>query len=579
MADARDEEPSEASTLLRKATYEEILAPVFRFVVTAGVDHGLSFTFDGTRPSRVLIGQSPSCDLRLTDRQVSRRHASLELTRRGLLLSDLESKNGTSANGVPIVAVYLVGGELVRLGDTTLRVDKLGAPAPVVLSEAMRFGRMVGASPEMRRLYPICKRIALADVPLVIEGETGTGKEVLAEAIHEASRRAAGPFIVFDCTTAPPNLLESALFGHERGAFTGAVASRKGVFEEAHGGTLLIDEIGELDVTLQPKLLRAIERAEVQRVGATAWTRVDARIIAATRRDLDHEVQVGRFRDDLFYRLAVARIELPPLRSRRGDVGVLARHFWHALGGDEQPLPAALLARMEDYAWPGNIRELHNTIARYLALGEADLGAGTLSGGAPSSAPKSAVDDVIGRALGLDLPLARARQIVVDEFERRYVKRVLDRYDGNVVRAAAASGIARRYFQILRALDTASDSARQRPPRAVVGLDAASAQLSAVYGELVERAYEERVPYRGSAPREGTAGRPRPARDGGVLYRQAVHEERHRAPVAGHHHVREILGARRGDIGEIDLVLSARDPMEVQSARITSWWPFLFFLQ
>ncbi len=447
---SRDDAPDEVSTVLRQATQPASVTAVFNFVVVDGPDRGLNFAFDGTRPSRVLLGQSPACDLRLTDRQVSRRHASLELTRAGLLLTDLQSTNGTTTNGMPIVAVYLVGGEQVRCGDTTIRVDLVISEVPVVLSESMRFGRMIGASLEMRRLYPICKRIAAVEVPVVIEGETGTGKEVLAEALHEASRRAGRPFIVFDCTAVQPSLLESALFGHERGAFTGAVTATRGCFEEAHGGTLLIDEIGELDIALQPKLLRAIERGEIQRVGSNRWTKVDVRIISATRRDLDHEVSAGRFRDDLFYRLAVARVELPPLRSRRGDVGVLARHFWQALGGDGRSIPPALLDRLEDYGWPGNVRELHNTIARYLALGDVDLGSGP-HGAGPESASAPPRDDVIDRAIELDLPLARTRQIVIDEFERRYVKRVLDRYDGNVVRAAGASGIARRYFQILRA--------------------------------------------------------------------------------------------------------------------------------
>jgi transcriptional regulator with GAF, ATPase, and Fis domain len=449
------DDADEVSTFLQKPAERALdVAPgaVFRFVVAEGPDRGLAFSFDSTVPSRVLIGQSPSCDLRLTDRQVSRRHASLELSHRGLLLTDLQSKNGTAANGMPVVAVYLAGGEFLRMGETTLRVDCISESAPVRLPEAMRFGRMIGASAEMRRLYPKCKRIALSDVPVIIEGETGTGKEVLAEALHEASPRAKGPFVVFDCTTAPASLLESALFGHERGAFTGAVASKRGVFEEASGGTLFIDEIGELELSLQPKLLRAIERSEVQRVGATQWTRVDVRIITATRRDIDHEVQVGRFRDDLYYRLAVARIELPPLRSRSGDVGVLARQFWHTLGG-EGTLPASLVARLEDYAWPGNVRELYNVIARYVAMGDVELASPgrTTDESTSASAPPPSQEEVIAKTLALDLPLARARQLVVEEFERRYIDRILERYDGNVVRAAAASGIARRYFQILRA--------------------------------------------------------------------------------------------------------------------------------
>jgi transcriptional regulator with GAF, ATPase, and Fis domain len=284
---------------------------------------------------------------------------------------------------------------------------------------------------------------------VVIEGETGTGKEVLAEALHAASPRAGGPFVVFDCTAVPPSLLESALFGHERGAFTGALAQRRGAFEEAHGGTLLVDEIGELDLTLQPRLLRAIERSEVQRVGASQWLRVDVRILAATRRELDDEVRAGRFRDDLFFRLAVGRIELPPLRHRVGDIAVLTRHFWRVLGGEGSPMPEGFVERLEAYSWPGNVRELKNAIARYLAVGELPAACG----GAPASGPRRdpGVEDAIERVLGMDLPLPGARAAIVEEFERRYVARALDRHGGNVSRASAASGVALRYFQLLKA--------------------------------------------------------------------------------------------------------------------------------
>jgi two-component system, NtrC family, response regulator HydG len=313
-----------------------------------------------------------------------------------------------------------------------------GGPTP-----AAGFGRMLGDSPEMREIYALCGRLAPSDVPIVVEGETGTGKEVLAEALHASSRRAAGPFVVFDCTAVAPSLLESALFGHERGAFTGALAQRRGVFEQAHGGTLFIDEIGELEAVLQPKLLRAIERGEVQRVGSNRWDRVDVRIIAATRRDLDREVEAGRFRDDLFFRLAVGRVELPPLRRRRGDVAVLARHFWHQIAGPARPLPPGLIERLEDRPWPGNIRELQNAIARHVAVG--DLPEATVARSSGSSS------DAIERVLSMELPLPRARAELVEEFERRYVEAVLDRHDGNVTRAAAASGLALRYFQLLRA--------------------------------------------------------------------------------------------------------------------------------
>jgi DNA-binding NtrC family response regulator len=313
----------------------------------------------------------------------------------------------------------------------------------------------------MTALQPLFARLAASDVPVVIEGETGTGKEVLAEALHAAGRRADGPFVVFDCTAVPPSLLESALFGHERGAFTGALTQRRGAFEEAHGGTLLLDEIGELDLALQPRLLRAIERSEVQRVGASHWLRVDVRILAATRRDLDGEVRAGRFRDDLFFRLAVGRIKLPSLRRRTGDVAALARHFWGILGGDGLPLPEGLVERLEAHAWPGNVRELKNAIARYLAVGELPP---ACSQNAPTACfPRDPhAEDAIDRVLAKDLPLPKARAQVVEEFERRYLARALDRHGGNVSRAAAASGLALRYFQLLKAR-RASQGSRNEP--------------------------------------------------------------------------------------------------------------------
>jgi transcriptional regulator with GAF, ATPase, and Fis domain len=301
----------------------------------------------------------------------------------------------------------------------------------------------VGASDEMRRLYPLCEKLANANVPVIIEGETGTGKEVLAESLHEQGPLSQQPFVVFDCTAVPPALVESELFGHVRGAFTGAVAARKGVFEQAEGGTLLIDEIGDLELALQPKLLRAIERSEIRRVGGDRAIRVHVRILAATRRDLDHEVQAGLFRDDLFHRLAVARIELPPLRERHGDVTVLAKYFCLELGADESELDRELLMRWEGYDWPGNVRELRNAVARHLALGDlAPEGTGS------SRSPK--VEDFIDPVLSMDLPIKEARDRVIAEFERRYLSRALAKHNGVVTHAAKASGIARRHFQRLR---------------------------------------------------------------------------------------------------------------------------------
>ena len=449
------------TALRQQETPDDVGAPSFVVSVESGPDRGKHLVLDAARVSRLLVGQSPACELRLKDPQVSRRHAALELSGASLRLTDLGSTNGTRVNDVRVGEAFLRGGEHVHLGETVLHIALSSAREKVVLPPAMRFGRVVGASPEMRRMYPLCERIAQSHLPVIIEGETGTGKELLAEALHETGPRANGPFVVFDCTAVPPNLAESMLFGHERGAFTGAVASRRGVFELAHGGTLFIDEVGDLELMLQAKLLRAIERSEVQRVGSEKWLKVNVRIIAATRRDLDQEIAAGRFRDDLFFRLAVTRVELPPLRKRRGDIAVLARHFWRSLDAGDRALPAAVLQHFEAYDWPGNVRELHNAVARQLALGELAVPTGgedgdegdELAGGdePPTPASPSAPDDVVEELLAKDLPLPRARELLVEAFERRYIERVLSRYQGNVGRAAAASGIARRYFQIIRA--------------------------------------------------------------------------------------------------------------------------------
>lgn len=440
---------------------------VFILVVTDGPERGRAYRLDASLPVRALIGTSPACELRVSDPQVSRRHAALERIGNNLRITDLGSTNGTWVDRVKVVEAELQGGEMVRVGTTMLRVDleESGDRAATVeppLPPAINFGRVVGASREMRRLYPLCERLSQTNVPVVIEGETGTGKEALAESLHEMGPRAQGPFVVFDCTAVPPSLVEAELFGHERGAFTGALQTRKGVFEQAQGGTLLIDEVGDLDLSLQPKLLRAIERFEIRRIGGDKWIRVDVRVLAATRRDLDKEVQAGRFRDDLFHRLAVARIELPPLRHRLGDITALAMHFWREMGGDPYAIPRDLLQKWEDYPWPGNIRELRNTIARQLALGD-------LAGphGVPASVPPPALGTATGHAQapGLDasgpdaidhfvdmnVPYPQARDRILEEFEARYVATVLARHNGDVARAAAASGIGRRYFQKLKA--------------------------------------------------------------------------------------------------------------------------------
>jgi DNA-binding NtrC family response regulator len=424
----------EIRTRTRKGPHDPGQVTEFDLRVAAGPDAGKTFAVTPSDPSPPLLGTGPACALRLTDPEVSRRHASLEAAGSLLRVVDLGSTNGTFVNGLRVADASLLGGESIQVGSTVLhvaprRVDSLDAPA------ATSFGPVLGGSVAMRRLYPLCDKLAQARVAVVIEGETGTGKELLAEAIHRMGSRRDGPFVVFDCASVVPAAVEATLFGVEPG--------QAGIFEQAHGGTLVIDEVGDLSLDVQSKLLRAIDRGEVRRVGAPVAAQVDVRVIATTRRDLDAMVQAGQFRDDFFFRLAVARIELPPLRKRADDVPMLARHFWWALQGAGDP-PDDLTARMRHYAWPGNVRELQNMVARALALGDAAF---------PEAAPSAVAvaDEVFARVLALKLPLPRARDKVVDAFERAYVARVLEEHGGNVARAAAASGLALRYFQVLRA--------------------------------------------------------------------------------------------------------------------------------
>jgi len=406
----------DASTQLRPGLATEEVAPAraFRVHIVSGPDVGGELVLQPSRPQRALVGQGPACDLRLTDRAASRRHAALTIDGSRLRISDLGSTNGTFVGGVPVVDAFVLPGLEVRLGDTVLRVDAIDPEGDGALSTEMRFGRLLGGSPAMRRLYPRLEALVDGDLPVLVEGEAGTGKELLAESLHEASPRAGGPFVVLD--------LEAVAARDVQVELDAALA-------QAAGGTLLVDEVALLDRALVTRLTRAIDARS-------------ARLVAATRRDLDAEVQAGRFDDELARRLVERRVELPPLRARRGDVGLLARHFWRALGGDDRPLPDDLLARFQAYDWPGNVRELKAEVARQLELAPSTPAAqGSHTGGA------SLVDEV----LGLDLPLPRARAKIVEEFERLYVERVLARYGGNVARAATASGIARRYFQLLRA--------------------------------------------------------------------------------------------------------------------------------
>jgi DNA-binding NtrC family response regulator len=305
---------------------------------------------------------------------------------------------------------------------------------------------MVGTTPKMRALLATLQKAAASDATVLLEGETGTGKEGSAEAIHRASHRRDGPFVVVDCGAIPSQLLESELFGSERGAYTGAVTSRTGAFEAASGGTIFLDEIGELHIDLQPKILRALERRHVKRVGANEYRPADVRVIAATNRALRAEVEAKRFRSDLYYRLAVVRIKLPPLRERSADIPLLVEHVLSSLGVADLPESDALrsepfLEKLLRYPWPGNIRQLRNYIERCVALGEANLPPGLDTTPPPPPDASSPPAEI-----SVAEPLRVARQRWTNTFERAYLESVLAHHHNNVAAAARTAGVDRIYF-------------------------------------------------------------------------------------------------------------------------------------
>jgi DNA-binding NtrC family response regulator len=435
----------ESGLRMRPASISSKATAAFSLVVKEGLNAGMTLPVD-EGSCDVFIGTGPTCTLRLTDSLVSRRHVGFEVSGGQLRLRDAGSTNGTFVNGTRTVEALLSGCETIRIGATVLSVER--STRTVEVSTETSFGAFVGSSLAVRRLYPLCAKVAASNVPLVIEGETGTGKEALAEAIHQMGNRANKPFAVFDCTAVPPSLLEGALFGHERGAYTGADTARAGIFEEANGGTLLIDEIGDLDLGLQSRLLRVIQKQEVRRIGGSKWIHVDVRIIAATRRDLDAEVAAGRFRDDLFFRLAVARLLLPPLRERPEDVELLARYFWSA-HTDDPAFPEEVLGRLRSYAWPGNVRELSNTMARLAAFGELATAEGGELFMRRSSSSIPPAGDFIDHVVARGLTLTGARDLIVSEFERRYVQ-FLDSTHGDERARMSVSGVTDRYLRTLR---------------------------------------------------------------------------------------------------------------------------------
>jgi transcriptional regulator with GAF, ATPase, and Fis domain len=405
-------------------------------LVLTGPDQGKSLPLIQGEIYRV--GKAAGCALTLSDPGVSRHHLEISVGDQ-VVVRDLGSKNGTFFGGGRVTEIALGVGAVLTIGGTELKLQVAGAAtrpvAPVLVD---RCHGLIGASLRMREVYGLIERVASASATVLIEGETGTGKEVCAEAIHASGPRAAGPFVICDLAGMSASIIESELFGHLRGAFTGADRDRQGAFAAADGGTIFIDEIGELAIELQPRLLRALDQHAVKPVGATQYREVDVHVIAATNRDLADEVKAGRFREDLYHRLSVKPLHMPALRARKDDV---ALHVTSFLAATEIRVAEESWAVLASYDWPGNVRELRNVIERCQSL---LAGRGTLE---PS-------------VLGLESPTAaaltggtlddhffhEAKERLLATWERAYLTQALARAGGNVAQAAKRSGIDRTYL-------------------------------------------------------------------------------------------------------------------------------------
>jgi len=391
---------------------------------------------DGQRLERTIdlphirIGSAPNNEVTIFDPSVSRFHCELRHTEDGFLLRDLGSTNGTVVGGLRIKAALIQDDVVIQMGRSTLRFVPGQEEARVDPSREARFGELVGRSQGMRDIFGILGKIAGTDLTVTIQGETGTGKDLVARALHDASPRSAGPFVVFDAGAVASNLIESELFGHEKGAFTGATEQRRGAFERADGGTLFIDEIGELALELQPKLLRALEQREVQRVGGAKRIPVDVRVVCATNRSLVEEVKKGRFRDDLYFRISVVVLSLPPLRDRREDIELLVESF---LQRGEKKMSAAqdAVSVLQNYDWPGNVRELRNVIETARAMCSAEV--------------LHARDLIFAHDQDMSANKANSMSLAgktLESIERAAIAQTLAHFGGNRSAAARALGIA-----------------------------------------------------------------------------------------------------------------------------------------
>jgi transcriptional regulator with GAF, ATPase, and Fis domain len=436
-ADPQSNPPGEPMEVATRA----LQAPGGNSGITAVV---LSGSAKGT--SRLIrevlrIGKASDNDLVLADDTVSRHHCELSWARDGIHVHDLGSTNGTKVQGARVTEAVASPGSVLKVGEVEIILRASVRSAEVLPSDKTRFGDALGKSLSMRTIFAVLERIAPTDATVLFEGETGTGKDVLARATWTQSLRASGPFVVVDCGAVSYSLLESELFGHERGAFTGAVASRQGAFELCDGGTLFLDEIGELPLDVQPKLLRALETREFRRVGGNRTLKTDVRVIVATKRNLEKEVQGGRFREDLYFRLAVVPITVAPLRSRREDIPLLVESML-ATAGHGLSVSQETMNALSAHDWPGNVRELRNVLDRAVymarASGQTELTLVTL----PTS--PAAIGDAFQFDEARSYRETRAKYDT--EFERRYVKWLLGRHGNNVSAAAREAKMDRKHL-------------------------------------------------------------------------------------------------------------------------------------
>ncbi len=412
----------------------------------------------------IFIGAHPDSDFCLAEPSISRQHAKIELDETGCRLVDLGSKNGTFIGDIRVNDIYLTNHTTFRCGAVEITFDLQSETFEVAISKSEHFGRLLGHSVAMREIFGLLERVAPTPATVLIEGESGSGKELVASAIHEHSDRRHKPFVIFDCSAVSKDLIESELFGHVKGAFTGAVSDRKGAFLQANGGTIFLDEIGELSLDLQPKLLRVLENRMVRPVGGETTYPVDVRVVAATNRSLAHEVENGNFREDLYYRLAVIKIDMPPLRKRPEDLPLLVEHFLaDASAKFGRPAPNisfSTMQKLRQYQWPGNVRELKNFIERASLLSTNDRVEtrflSTNQDRAPNENKTAPPDSYVEQIINQQMPFKEAKQLVIDKFETAYWTKLLDVTHGNISKAARLADIHRKTAEyIIRKLNIA----------------------------------------------------------------------------------------------------------------------------